>query len=560
MNKIKNPSFDWIDEVHKVLIQSLTTSFGLDFLLLEDKKGGDVDTINKVREYQREIKDYGSSEIHVSTKTQQSMDSKGNNIEQYNSTLYHKNKNYIDRGKIDKEKHDKGELEDKYRNKTISRNEKRQLDHVVSASETHNDAGRILSGIDGNKIANRETNFVSTHWYINNRKSNHSVEKFVNEVVPRTIQQEKDNISRCRSKLDSTPDNTPELRDKKREIEGEIRNHEARIEALESINKEKMLEADKLARESYNQEINFAYYTSSKFFGSTALSAANAGMRMGLRQALGLVMAEIWFELKDRISEISHNLSHNFNFNIFISQIGDAFKSIWERIKVRFKELLSIFKDGAISGALSSATTTIFNIFLTSTKLVGKLIRETWNSLVQAAKLLFFNPQSLPLGDLIKEVLRIFSLGVATFLSTMLNQYLNGIFTFPFGTEIAAFISALTTGIMTIGLGYFFDHSAVMQKIWSFLNMLRDKYEDVKIKFREINTELDCYLKELTAVEFNMDANQLLAFADSLYTCNTEYERTLILNAEIKRRNIELPFDATNIESTKNWLADLAKK
>ena len=81
MNKIKNPSFDWIDEVHKILIQSLTTSFGLDFLLLEDKKGGDVDTINKVKEYQREIKDYGSSEIHVSTKTQQSMDSKGNNIE-----------------------------------------------------------------------------------------------------------------------------------------------------------------------------------------------------------------------------------------------------------------------------------------------------------------------------------------------------------------------------------------------------------------------------------------------------------------------------------------------
>ena len=103
----------------------------------------------------------------------------------------------------------------------------------------------------------------------------------------------------------------------------------------------------------------------------------------------------------------------------------------------------------------------------------------------------------------------------------LFRSYLNGIFIFPFGTEIAAFISALTTGIITIGLGYFFDHSAVMQKIWSFLNILRDKYEDVRIKFREINTELDRYLKELTAVEFNMDANQLLAFADSLYTCNS---------------------------------------
>ncbi len=41
--------FDWTEELHQTMVKSLVTSFGLDFLLLNDRKGGDVDTIHNVR-------------------------------------------------------------------------------------------------------------------------------------------------------------------------------------------------------------------------------------------------------------------------------------------------------------------------------------------------------------------------------------------------------------------------------------------------------------------------------------------------------------------------------
>ena len=40
----------WGEELHQTVVKSLTTSFGLDFLLLQDKHGGDVNTIHNARE------------------------------------------------------------------------------------------------------------------------------------------------------------------------------------------------------------------------------------------------------------------------------------------------------------------------------------------------------------------------------------------------------------------------------------------------------------------------------------------------------------------------------
>ena len=41
--------FDWTLELEKTVIKSLTTSFGLDFLLFNDKLGGNVDNIHNSR-------------------------------------------------------------------------------------------------------------------------------------------------------------------------------------------------------------------------------------------------------------------------------------------------------------------------------------------------------------------------------------------------------------------------------------------------------------------------------------------------------------------------------
>ena len=79
-------------------------------------------------------------------------------------------------------------------------------------------------------------------------------------------------------------------------------------------------------------------------------------------------------------------------------------------------------------------------------------------------------------------------------------------------------------------------------------------------KFQAINAELDNYLTELAKFDFNLNAEELQVFAKDLANCNNELERSLVLRAEVKKRDIELPFEMGNHESTRKWLSSLTKK
>lgn len=568
MNNAQSIEFDFTSELHTQVVKSLVTSFGLDFLLLEDKKGGNIDTIHNVRQRQR-----GETDIHVSDDFKISYENKGEyrpiKKNEHGDTIFYKNSkakrediyrsddNYRARGAHDKILHKDGQLYDIYRGDTMRQNEDRQLDHVISAHEVHHDAGRVLAGVDGVALANQDSNLISTHYYINNIKREHSVEKFVNEIVPQKIESTKDNIHKIKARLDKIPIDSPENRHKRRELEAEINSAEQKIATLESIDTQKMLAADKVARKNYDHHINIAYYTSSKFLTNTACASINTGVRMGMRETLGIVLAEVWFELKEQFPVIFHKNKHNFTLRSFMTDIGNILKNIWQRVTDKFKDLLITFKDSAVGGILSSITNTLINIFTTTGKTLGKFIREMWGTMVNVAKLVFFNPQNLELGDLTREVLRLISMGVSLSLGVVLNQHLITVMTFPFGTEIAAFLSAMATGIMTVGMTYFLDHSELMKKVWSFLNQFKSHYKRTLEQFQTINYKLDMYLAELARLDFNMDVNELQAFTDALSVTNSEYERGLILHAEIIKRNIDLPFEPGNSESTRSWLKSL---
>lgn len=94
--------FDWAGELHQTMIKSLATSFGLDFLLFQDKRGGNVDTVHKVREYQKELQKNGETDIHVSTEISVQLTSDGKNVVRYDSHAYHTDDRYIKRGQQDK--------------------------------------------------------------------------------------------------------------------------------------------------------------------------------------------------------------------------------------------------------------------------------------------------------------------------------------------------------------------------------------------------------------------------------------------------------------------------
>ena len=549
MTSLIQKEFQLTEELHKTVVQSLVTSFGLDFLLFEDKKGGDVATIHNAREYQN-----GDKDIHLSEQVKNEYRDRGT----YDAHAYHSHANYKAKGKADKVAQKEGQLHDAYRNQTMSQSDNRQLDHVISASEVHNDAGRVLASVDGVALANQNTNFQSTYGYINTLKSNHSMDVFLNEKLPATIDKKKQSIQKSTDalKLLENP-TTPEQKHKKRKLEDKVRKEQEHLEALESIDPTEMKKADDKARKEYDAEINKQYYTSRKFLKNTGYDAAKSGFKMGIRQALGIVFAEVWFELKDVIPELFKDKNESFTIEKFLEKLKDVGLSIWKRIRSRFKDIFEEFKNGMLAGVLSSLTTTIMNIFFTTQKTLVKLVREMWSSLTTVAKMIFFNPKRLSAGELTKEVIRVLSTGVSVALGALLNQNLASLLTFPLGAEIAAFVSAIASGLMTLGFSYFLDHSEMMSKVWKYLDSFKSDAKKTLEYFQNVNEKLDDYLLELAEIEFNLDSNELRIFADNLVIVNCEVEKGNLLAHEVKRRNIELPFEANNISSTRDWLKSL---
>ncbi|MBD3897906.1 hypothetical protein IEI94_18780 [Halomonas sp. ML-15] len=530
--------YNWSKELEKTVVNSLATSFGLDFLLFEDKVGGNVDTVHNARQG-----------IWASDSEKQRYE----NREKYDSHPYHTHENYINTGKRDKPLHQAGDLHDPYRNTTMGAGDERHLDHVISAKEIHNDPGRILAESDGVELANKDSNLQSTQGTVNRSKNATSIDAYLDKL-PGTISTHESTLAMERQKLENHPRNTPQQQHEARKLEDKIRKTEDKIEQLKAIDPDSMRERDAEARRPYEQQINRSYYTSSKFLKQTATASGISGLKMGTRQMLGLIMAEVWFELREQIPTLLKECKVGFDFSSFIDSINKTLKGIWRRVKVRFKSFLTAFKDGVFGGVFASLTTTIFNVFATTQRMAVKIIREVWMQLVKAIKLLIFNPDKLGFVDLCRAVVSVLSIGAATAVGTVAYTQLLPICNFPLGAELAAFSSALITGVVTLGLTYIMLHSGVANKVWEFIDSIMPHAASVA-QFEAINAELDQYLADLSKLEFNLNAEELEEFSKELMVCNDEIQRGMYLEKETTKRGIDLPYEMGNSESTRKWLA-----
>lgn len=519
-------TFDWGEELHQTVVKSLTTSFGLDFLLFEDKIGGDVDTIHNARK-----------NIYATDAEREKYEQRG----EYNSTEYHHHKDYIATNREGKAKREAGTLTDTYTGETFAADEKPNLDHVIPGKEVHDDAGRVLAEVNGPDAANHRSNLTHTNETLNKSKNAKPMDAFV-EKLSKDYQATQLEIASLRSQSSLT------VKEKKRL---------ASLESKAKADFDRMREADKEAREQYESTVNQAYYGSSKFANSVARASALNGMKMGTRQMIGLVLAEVWFEFRDRLPEMVTRHRAHFVASDLLNDMGDALKAIWARIRAKFRTFLEAFRDGAIGGILSSVTTTLFNIMFTTQKMMVRLIREMYNNLIQAFKIMIFNPQNLTTDELVKAVSKLLAAGVAVAAGVIINEALAKIMIFPFGPELAAFCGALATGLLTVVMNYFLEYSPMMQKMWAFLDKFKDKYQHAVDYYRKVNVELDRFILELASLEFAMNASELTSFSQQLAAVNSEVERGLLLREEAERRNIALPFESGNMDSVRNWLNSL---
>lgn len=483
-------------QYEKVIVKSLITSFGLDFLLV-DQHGGDVDTIHNVRQIGKDEK-----MTYKNTANQDDYE----NHETYNSDDYHNHKSYKEKRATVKKQEEDGVLIDAYTGKKIIKSD---LDHTISAKEIHNDPGRILSQINGSDLANSVENLNATNPHTNRSKQAKSMDDYLNKNGDEYTESQKANMHNL----------------------------------------------DKIARKSYESKLATAYYTSPKFASDLTFAAGNVASKMGIKQALGFVFAEIWFSIKEEFK----NVGSQFNLAELLTAIGNGIKRGFVNAKSKYKELLNKFKEGAIGGALSSLTTTLCNIFFTTAKNVVKIIRQSYVSIVQAAKILFINPDNLPFGERMRAIVKVLATGASVVAGSLVAEALGKtpIGAIPIaGDIIQTFCGVFVTGIMSCTLLYFFDRSELINKLVKSLN-----------KFHTIENEVDYFrrqaeyfekfaakLMEIDIKKFKEEAEMFTTLTFEIENAKNNYELNIILKKALSTIGVRIPWegDFNNFMNDKN--------
>ena len=486
------------DQYEKVVVQALVTSFGLDFLI-QDRHGGDVDTIYNVRQI--------GKDPNMTYKNQKNASDYANRGA-YDGSDYHKDPRFS------QIKHDKKQeyfnngnkdFKDEYtgkvnlgflgKSKNAPTDKNANLDHIISAKSIHDDPGRVLAELDGKDLANSKDNFAWT-----NEKLNKSMGA------------------------------------------AEIPDYIAAHPELDEKTKKNMMERYNKAKKAYDAKVNRAYYTSKKFWKDTGKAAAKLGLSMGLRQALGLVFTEVWFTVKDAIIECRKDGKSLFN------EIAKAVKQGLKNAKKKFREIWDKFIEGAVSGVLSSLVTTLANIFFTTAKNIVKIIRESFASLTQACKILFINAEGYPLGDRFVAAAKILATGASVVAGSMVSELLRKtpLVGIPVVSDIVpSFCSVLVTGIMSCSFLYLLDHNKILKKGIDYLNNLPD-IDNFAASLKKQGELLDRYLSELAKIDFDQLETQEKEFtsaANQLSVCATAEETNACLHSIYKKMNLTLPWN-----------------
>lgn len=446
------------NEYEKIIIESIITSFGIDFLI-NDKHGGDVDTIHNVRAIDYDDKMYykNSDNDHNYQKNSE-----------YNSYSYHSDDRYIKRNRDLKQQKMNGDLTDAYTGTAIASNEKYDLDHVISAKEIHMDRGRVLAGLPGEELANSPENLQATNARTNRSKKADSMDDFLKR----------------------------------------------RSDEYSEEQKARMRNVDAKARKTYDGKLSQHYYTSKTFLKDSMLAAGDVSLRMGLRQALGLVFTEVWISVKTELQK----MRSYFEVKDLLEAIANGVKRGFENARSKYKEILNRFQTGALAGALSSIATTVCNIFFTTAKNVVNMFRQSFSSVVQAGKILLFNPDNLPLGDRLRAALKILATGASVVMGIILGEAIGktGIGTLPeIGEILQTFVTIFSTGVMSCTLLVILDRSEIINNIVHALNNFPSIERDITY-FRHMAEYFEQYAAQLMKIDLEQFRRETSIYEDAV--------------------------------------------
>lgn len=489
-------------QYEQAVIQSLITSFGLD-LFIKDQYGGDVDTIHNVRQIGKDplmrYKD-GANEFGYEKRMR------------YNEFV----KAAVGGDSADYRGRAGDWSTDVYTGKQLTLKDNPQLDHVISTKEQWDDRGYALTmGLRGRDTSCNE-GFDA--WARNPKEAE----------FRRELSESPENMAWTNGPLNQSMGKMP------------ISEYVARHPELPEETKRRMLAKDAEARAAYDHRLSRRYYSSDYFIREAGTAALRRGAQMGVRQAMGLVLAEIWYAVRDEFRAGAGNLSSKF------TKIANGIQKGLSNAKAKWRDLWDKFIEGSVAGFLSSVTTTLCNIFFSTAKNTVRIIRQSWASITEAAKILIINPDGLLFGDRFKAAAKILATGASVvagyWVGEAVGKYVSCI---PvLGDVIQTALGAIVSAILSCTFLYVIDHIRFFNMVVEMLNSV-PTLEKFVAQLKQEGRYFEEYAAKLMQIDVATYVRELDCFrglSDQLSRASSQQEVNVILRAAYARNGWELPF------------------
>jgi hypothetical protein len=364
-----------ISDCKKDVINSIVTPFGLGRIVAAyDKTGGNVTTIHNANQniYANESDKYNRKDY---------TNTKNSNGEQFAGV----SKNSVGSNFTKSKMYENGNVTDAYTGKK-QKADTTSPDHIKSLSQYHKDGGFMQNKIQRADFGTDEANLALTDRSINTSMRDFDKEEWMGKKTNSNIKnKDKFNI------------NEEKIRKEVKKGKDTAKKH-----APDNLDKTK-------------------YYAK-----NTAIAGAKEGAKMGMQQALGLVITEFFTAVFDEIIDIYKNgYSTNFEDERFFTVLKKRLTRISLRIKDKWKDTAMAFKDGFISGFISNLVTVVINAFVTTGKRVVRIIREGFYSLFKAIKIVIFPPENMSYEEAMHEAKKLLATGLIISVGVIVEEYID---------------------------------------------------------------------------------------------------------------------------------------
>ena len=322
--------------------------------------------------------------------------------------------------------------------------------------------------------------------------------------------------------------------------------------------RKRMLDAYDQAVEEYEFSIAKAMYfdfdnpNCRQFYRDAADVAAKRGLEMGMRQAVGFLFTELWFSVRDAIA--ASDGTFEGACKAIISGLEQGVNSARQNYAVLFAQ----FGQGVMSGILASVSTTIINIFFTTSAHAGRIIRQSWASVVEATSIVFFGDRDQYMCDRITSAAKVIAAGASAIVGMEVQDKVEQalvpvIMPKELKSVVAVFAGSLCTGLLSVTLLFYIDNDPFAKALDYSYGANKRQLELQRMEFQE-------YCAKLQNIDVKKLRNEICCVnqaLDALESAESQTQINEILCSTVEAMGLPAVFGESTLDdkmSDPNWV------